>query len=58
LTVYDFFKATRTSEYLPTAQMSLRRTQIVQLVAGDEQLVRFVDQLFEKFEGSYRDGME
>jgi len=38
--------------------MSLRRTQIVQLVAGDEQLVRFVDQLFEKFEGSYRDGME
>ena len=58
LTVYDFFKATRTSEYLPTAQMSLRRTQIVQLVAGDADLVRFVDDLFNRFEGSYRDGME
>lgn len=58
LTVYDFFKATRTSEYLPTAQMSLRHTQIVQLVAGDDQLVRFVDDLFNRFEGSYRDGME
>jgi len=58
LTVYDFFKATRTSEYLPTAQMSLRRTQLVQLVGGDAELVRFVDDLFNRFEGSYRDGME
>jgi len=58
LTVYDFFKATRTSEYLPTAQMSLRRTQIVQLVAGDAELVRFVDDLFNRFEASYREGIE
>jgi len=58
LTVYDFFKATRTSEYLPTAQMNLRRTQLVQLVAGEAELVRFVDDLFNRFAGSYRDGME
>ena len=57
-TVYDFFKATRTSEYLPRAQMNLRHTQLVQLITGDEQLTRFVDDLFNRFEGSYRDGME
>jgi hypothetical protein len=57
-TVYDFFKATRTSEYLPRAQMNLRHTQLAQLITGDEQLTRFVDDLFNKFEGSYRDGME
>ena len=30
--VYDFFKATRTSEYLPEPQMKLRHTQIAQFV--------------------------
>jgi len=58
LTVYDFFKATRTSEYLAPAQMSLRHLQISQLIAGDEQLVQFVDEIFNRFEASYRDGME
>jgi hypothetical protein len=57
-TVYDFFKATRTSEYLPRAQMNLRHTQLAQLIVGDDQLTRFVDDLFNRFEGSYRDGME
>src|SRR5260370_6756961 len=57
-TVYDFFKATRTSEYLPRPQMNLRHTQLAQLITGDEQLTHFVDDLFNKFEGSYRDGME
>jgi hypothetical protein len=57
-TVYDFFKATRTSGYLPRAQMSLRHTQLAQLMAGDEHLARFVDELFSRFEATYRDGME
>ena len=57
-TVYDFFKATRTSEYSPRTQMKLRHTQLAQLITGDAQLTRFVDDLFNRFAESYRDGME
>jgi len=38
--------------------MNLRHTQLAQLIAADDQLTRFIDDVFNRFEGSYRDGME
>ena len=58
ITAYDFFEATRTSEYLPPRQMQLRRSQLEGLVKDDPELASFVKAIFDRFGSSYRSGLE
>ena len=58
ITVYEFFTATRTAEYLPPKEMIRRQKHLEALLAADEVLAPFVHFLFDTFAEKYHAGTE